>query len=75
MEKIKCPKCDSQARICRGVTTTLLASTPYYDDKGKCHDNNVNTTTYYWTCLKCGHEYKTEIKPDKRTITITEPKI
>ena len=57
--EVKCPKCESKARIYLYSTSTCMGYTPYYyDEDGVMHINeNPNKTTDHWQCSKCGEIY------------------
>jgi hypothetical protein len=56
-----CPQCQEEgkkSRVLPGPTSvrTLLYSQPYYDEDGKYHDHDRNTTTRGYSCSN-GHSW------------------
>ena len=50
-----CKKCEEQGLkskvyINGGMSTTLMGSTPYYDEDGNWHNHNPNTLTSRYYC-------------------------
>jgi hypothetical protein len=58
--KVFCPKCKElglKSRVYPGAAmSTLLASTPYYDENVKYHNNDPNTHTKSYSCNN-GHKW------------------
>lgn len=57
---IQCPKCGSQAREERWVTSTLVYYTPIYDENGVNTNPDRNAITTLWECRSCGEKYETK---------------
>ena len=57
---MKCPQCTKEGKksqVYPGMcTTTLLFCPPYYDEDGKYHNHDSNTTTTQYKCSN-GHEW------------------
>ncbi len=83
---MKCPVCVEEGKRSRvhprGSRRTLMHCSPYYDEDGKLHSHNRNTTTSSYSCSE-GHRWSIKIKgrcpncdfgkgPDK--VIIHEPK-
>jgi len=60
-----CPECQKEGKksiVFIGVSsTTLLAVTPYYDEEGRFHFDDPNTTTTQYTCSN-GHVWSENFK-------------
>ena len=55
----ECKKLGQKSTVYQGVAySTLLASTAHYDESGKYHYNDPNTTTICYECSK-GHGFST----------------
>lgn len=58
---MRCEKCIEQGLkstiIIFPGSTTLMWSTPYYDEKGRLHDHNPNWSTTDYRCSN-GHEWR-----------------
>ena len=57
---MKCPVClekDLQSKVFpQGMACTLLYCAPYYDEDGKYHNHDSNTSTYSYSCSH-GHRW------------------
>lgn len=57
---MKCPECIKEGKksnVYPGMsTTTLMKIFEYYDEEGKYHYSNPNTTTTYYSCSN-GHKW------------------
>jgi hypothetical protein len=57
---MKCPVCIQEGQKStlrdRGGTRTLMACWPFYDEEGRHHHHDYNTSTYGYTCSR-GHEF------------------
>lgn len=60
-----CPQCKEQglkSMVYPGPSrTTLLYCQPFYDEKGKYHDHDMNTTTTSYQCSN-GHSWEEKNK-------------
>lgn len=63
---MKCPECvkNNQKSIMSVGTsmTTLMYSAPFYDEEGRYHSHNPNTTTTEYSCSN-GHRWRESVKP------------
>lgn len=57
---MQCPECQKEgkkSKVYQGMsTTTLLGWIPYWDEEGKYHNDNPNTTTTEYSCSN-GHRW------------------
>jgi DNA-directed RNA polymerase subunit RPC12/RpoP len=59
--EIRCPKCNSQARVLRGgITSTLAMPLTSWDENGLRHTNDPNKCTEHYECSNCGAAYSVE---------------
>ena len=62
---IICEACKNSGQISKvfpcGETQTLIGYKPYYDEDGKYHNHNPNSTRTYYKCSN-GHAW-TDVKP------------
>ena len=58
---MKCPECEKQdlkSRVYPGMgSSTLMYCQPFYDEEGKYHTHDSNTTTWQYSCSE-GHEWR-----------------
>jgi len=54
---LECKKKGLKSQVYPGVSsTTLLYCQPFYDEKGRYHDHDANTTTTEYSCSN-GHKW------------------
>jgi hypothetical protein len=72
-----CPVCKKEgttSRVVRGhSSSTLVHYEGYYDEQGKYHSDDPNTTTTDYKCSN-GHRFEVAVQRGKETITIISPK-
>ena len=55
-----CPECQMQGELSTVMvgsgTRTLLASYPYWDEEGRYHFHDYNTSRYHYSCSR-GHQW------------------
>lgn len=59
MTGIKCPNCGGTHYVYKHSMTTALGWVEEYKD-GKLISQNPNTTTSYYTCCECNHNFEVE---------------
>ena len=63
---MKCPECvknNQKSTMSVGASmTTLMYSAPFYDEEGRYHSHNPNTTTTEYSCSN-GHRWSESVKP------------
>ncbi len=61
-----CEECKSEvlkSKVYEGITTcTDMYCQPYYDENGKYHHHDLNTSTTFYTCSN-GHKWTKSQKP------------
>ena len=68
---MKCPNCISENKkscVYEGMTTsTLLYFQPYYDEDGKYHYHDLNTSTTHYKCTN-NHEWYENTKSTQENL-------
>ncbi len=63
---MKCPECVTQdlrsTVTSGGGTTTLAYSPPFWDEDGRYHSHDSNTSTYFYSCPNA-HEWSEQSTP------------